>query len=80
VALLIGYPTLRHKGFTFAIITFAFAEIVRLLIATAESLGATGGSPMSRAFTILSISFKSGFPFTIYLWPYAWSLFGHGPD
>ena len=29
VALLIGYPTLRIKGVYFAIITFAFAEIVR---------------------------------------------------
>ena len=32
VALLIGYPTLRIKGVYFSIITFAFAEIIRLII------------------------------------------------
>src|SRR4030042_1709288 len=32
IALVIGYPILRVKGVYFAIITFAFAEIVPLLI------------------------------------------------
>jgi branched-chain amino acid transport system permease protein len=46
VALLIGYPTLRIKGVYFAIITFAFAEIIRLLIVNWPSfLGGSGGIP-----------------------------------
>jgi branched-chain amino acid transport system permease protein len=46
VALLIGYPTLRIKGVYFAIITFAFAEIIRLIIVNWPSLlGGYGGIP-----------------------------------
>jgi len=46
VALLIGFPTLRIKGVYFAIITFAFAEIIRLIIVHWPSLlGGFGGIP-----------------------------------
>ena len=65
VALLIGYPTLRIKGVYFAIITFAFAEIVRLLIVHWPSLlGGYGGIPnVPPPSPIFSISFKSRIPF-----------------
>jgi branched-chain amino acid transport system permease protein len=46
IALLIGYPTLRIKGVYFSIITFAFAEIIRLVIVNWPSfLGGSGGIP-----------------------------------
>ena len=65
VALLIGYPTLRIKGVYFAIITFAFAEIVRLLIVHWPSLlGGYGGIPdVPPPSPIFSISFKSRIPY-----------------
>jgi branched-chain amino acid transport system permease protein len=65
VALLIGYPTLRIKGVYFAIITFAFAEIVRLLIVHWPSLlGGYGGIPnVPPPSPIFNISFKSRIPF-----------------
>jgi branched-chain amino acid transport system permease protein len=65
VALLIGYPTLRIKGVYFAIITFAFAEIVRLLIVHWPSLlGGYGGIPnVPPPSPVFSISFKSRIPF-----------------
>jgi branched-chain amino acid transport system permease protein len=65
VALLIGYPTLRIKGVYFAIITFAFAEIVRLVIVHWPSLlGGYGGIPnVPPPSPIFSISFKSRIPF-----------------
>jgi branched-chain amino acid transport system permease protein len=65
IALLIGYPTLRIKGVYFSIITFAFAEIIRLLIVHWPSLlGGYGGIPNVPAPTpILSISFASRIPF-----------------
>lgn len=44
IALVIGYPTLRIKGVYFSIITFAFAEIIRLIIINWPSfLGGYGG-------------------------------------
>jgi branched-chain amino acid transport system permease protein len=65
VALLIGYPTLRVKGVYFAIITFAFAEIVRLLIVHWPSfLGGYGGIPdVPSPSPILGISFKNRIPY-----------------
>lgn len=65
VALLIGYPTLRIKGVYFAIITFAFAEIVRLLIVHWPSLlGGYGGIPdVPPPSPIFTISFKSRIPY-----------------
>jgi branched-chain amino acid transport system permease protein len=65
VALLIGYPTLRIKGVYFSIITFAFAEIIRLIIVHWPSLlGGYGGIPNIPAPSpILSISFTSRIPF-----------------
>jgi branched-chain amino acid transport system permease protein len=65
VALLIGYPTLRIKGVYFAIITFAFAEIVRLLIVHWPSLlGGYGGIPdVPPPSPILGISFKNRIPY-----------------
>jgi branched-chain amino acid transport system permease protein len=65
VALLIGYPTLRIKGVYFSIITFAFGEIIRLIIVHWPSLlGGYGGIPNIPAPSpILSISFTSRIPF-----------------
>jgi len=65
IALLIGYPTLRIKGVYFSIITFAFAEIIRLIIVHWPSLlGGYGGIPNIPAPSpILSISFTSRIPF-----------------
>ncbi|HMK66744.1 MAG TPA: branched-chain amino acid ABC transporter permease [Thermodesulfobacteriota bacterium] len=46
VALMIGLPTLRIKGVYFSIITFAFAEIIRLIIINWPNfLGGSGGIP-----------------------------------
>ncbi|MBI5967258.1 MAG: branched-chain amino acid ABC transporter permease [Deltaproteobacteria bacterium] len=61
VALLIGFPTLRIKGVYFAIITFAFAEIIRLIIVHWPSLlGGFGGIPnIPRPEPIFSIHFTS---------------------
>jgi branched-chain amino acid transport system permease protein len=65
LALLIGYPTLRIKGVYFAIITFAFAEIVRLIIVHWPGLlGGYGGIPnIPPPSPIFSISFTSRVPF-----------------
>ncbi len=65
VALGIGYPTLRIKGVYFAIITFAFAEIVRLLIVHWPSLlGGYGGIPnVPPPSPLFSVSFKTRIPF-----------------
>src|SRR5689334_5247684 len=41
--LLVGLPSLRLKGDYLAIVTLGFAEIFRLLIATAQTIGASGG-------------------------------------
>ena len=47
VAVLIGYPTLRIKGVYFSIITFAFAEIIRLVIVNWPGfLGGPAGFPV----------------------------------
>ena len=65
VALLIGYPTLRIKGVYFAIITFAFAEIIRLIIMIWPGfLGGSGGIPgVPSPSPIFSISFTGRVPF-----------------
>ncbi len=65
IALLIGYPTLRIKGVYFSIITFAFAEILRLIIVHWPSLlGGYGGiANIPRPQPIFSISFTSRVPF-----------------
>ena len=65
VALLIGYPTLRIKGVYFSIITFAFAEIIRLIIVNWPGfLGGSGGIPGIPAPTpVFSISFTGRIPF-----------------
>lgn len=65
IALLIGYPTLRIKGVYFSIITFAFAEIIRLIIIHWPSLlGGYGGLtniPAPQPF--LNIRFTSRLPY-----------------
>lgn len=65
VALLIGYPTLRIKGVYFAIITFAFAEIVRLVIVNWPGfLGGSGGIPgIPSPSPFFSIPFTGRVPF-----------------
>lgn len=65
IALLIGYPTLRIKGVYFSIITFAFAEIIRLIIVHWPSLlGGFGGiANIPAPSSIFSISFTSRIPF-----------------
>ena len=65
VALLIGYPTLRIKGVYFSIITFAFAEIIRLLIVNWPGfLGGSGGIPgIPSPSPVFSISFSGRIPF-----------------
>lgn len=61
VALIIGFPTLRIKGVYFSIITFAFAEIIRLIIVNWPSfLGGSGGIPgIPFPSPLFSISFTS---------------------
>jgi branched-chain amino acid transport system permease protein len=61
VALLIGLPTLRIKGVYFSIITFAFAEIIRLIIVNWPSfLGGSGGIPgIPSPSPLFSVSFTS---------------------
>jgi branched-chain amino acid transport system permease protein len=65
IALLIGYPTLRIKGVYFSIITFAFAEIIRLIIVNWPSLlGGFGGIPNIPApEPVFSIRFTSRIPY-----------------
>jgi branched-chain amino acid transport system permease protein len=65
VALLIGYPTLRIKGVYFAITSFAFAEIVRLIIVIWPSfLGGSGGIPgVPSPSPFFSIPFTGRVPF-----------------
>lgn len=65
VALLIGYPTLRIKGVYFSIITFAFAEIIRLIIVNWPGfLGGSGGIPgIPPPPPVFSISFTGRIPF-----------------
>jgi branched-chain amino acid transport system permease protein len=65
VALLIGYPTLRIKGVYFALITFAFSEIVRLLIVNWPGfLGGSGGIPgIPPPPPVFSIPFSGRIPF-----------------
>lgn len=65
IALLIGYPTLRVKGVYFSIITFAFAEILRLTIVHWPSLlGGYGGiANIPPPQPIFFISFTSRVPF-----------------
>jgi branched-chain amino acid transport system permease protein len=43
VALIIGMVVLRVRGLSLSIITFAFAEVVRLLLSTLEFFGGHGG-------------------------------------
>lgn len=61
VALLIGLPILRIKGVYFSIITFAFAEIIRLIIVHWPALlGGFGGIPnIPRPEPFLFIHFTS---------------------
>jgi branched-chain amino acid transport system permease protein len=65
IALLIGYPTLRIKGVYFSIITFAFAEIIRLIIIDWPSLlggyGGIAGIPSPSSFFF--IRFTSRLPY-----------------
>jgi len=65
IGLLIGYPTLRIKGVYFSIITFAFAEIIRLIIIDWPSFlggyGGIAGIPAPSPF--FSISFTSRLPY-----------------
>jgi branched-chain amino acid transport system permease protein len=65
VALLIGYPTLRIKGVYFSIITFAFAEIIRLIIIHWPSLlGGYGGlAKIPAPDPFLTIRFTSRLPY-----------------
>lgn len=65
IALLIGYPTLRIKGVYFSIITFAFAEIIRLIIVHWPGLlGGFGGiANIPAPSPIFFISFHSRIPF-----------------
>jgi len=65
IALLIGFPTLRIKGVYFSIITFAFAEILRLIIIHWPSLlGGYGGiANIPPPQPIFFISFTSRVPF-----------------
>ena len=65
IALLIGYPILRIKGVYFSIITFAFAEIIRLIIVHWPNvLGGYGGIPsIPPPQPIFSIRFTSRVPF-----------------
>lgn len=65
IALLIGYPILRIKGVYFSIITFAFAEIIRLIIVHWPGvLGGYGGIPnIPPPQPIFSIRFTSRVPF-----------------
>lgn len=65
VALLIGYPTLRIKGVYFSIITFAFAEIIRLIIIHWPSLlGGYGGlANIPAPHPFLTIRFTSRLPY-----------------
>jgi len=65
IALLIGYPILRIKGVYFSIITFAFAEIIRLIIVHwPDVLGGYGGIPnIPPPQPIFSIRFTSRVPF-----------------
>lgn len=64
IALLIGYPILRIKGVYFSIITFAFAEIIRLIIVHWPGvLGGYGGIPnIPPPQPIFSIRFTSRVP------------------
>jgi branched-chain amino acid transport system permease protein len=61
VALLIGLPTLRIKGVYFSILTFAFAEIIRLIIINWPNfLGGSGGIPgIPSPSPLFSIPFTS---------------------
>ena len=65
VALLIGIPTLRIKGVYFSIITFAFAEIIRLIIVNWPGfLGGSGGIPgIPSPSPFFSIPFTGRVPF-----------------
>lgn len=65
VALLIGYLTLRIKGVYFAIITFAFAEIIRLIIIHWPNLlGGYGGlANIPAPHPFLTIRFSSRLPY-----------------
>lgn len=65
VALLIGYPTLRIKGVYFSIITFAFAEIIRLIIIHWPSLlGGYGGlANIPAPHPFMTIRFTSRLPY-----------------
>jgi len=65
VALLIGYPTLRIKGVYFSIITFAFAEIVRLIIVHWTTfLGGFGGiANIPAPNPVFSIRFTGRVPY-----------------
>ncbi|MGQ9694459.1 MAG: branched-chain amino acid ABC transporter permease [Thermodesulfobacteriota bacterium] len=65
VALLIGYLTLRIKGVYFSIITFAFAEIIRLIIIHWPNLlGGYGGlANIPAPHPFLTIRFSSRLPY-----------------
>lgn len=65
IALLIGIPTLRIKGVYFAIITFAFAEIIRLVIVNWPGfLGGSNGIPgIPSPSPFFSIPFTGRVPF-----------------
>lgn len=65
LALLVGYPTLRIKGVYFAIITFAFAEIVRLVIVNWPGLlgGSNGLVGIPAPSSVLGISFGNRLSF-----------------
>lgn len=65
VALLIGYPTLRIKGVYFSIITFAFAEIIRLIIIHWPNLlGGYGGlTNIPAPHPFFTIRFTSRLPY-----------------
>ena len=64
IAAVVGVPTLRLSGHYFSMATIAVAELVRLLVANCEPLGAAvglSGPPVPRS--VLDLSFISALPY-----------------
>jgi branched-chain amino acid transport system permease protein len=64
LAVLVGMPTFRLQGHYFSMATIAVAELIRLLVATAEPLGAAiglQGPAVGRG--IWDLTFRSGLPY-----------------
>jgi len=64
IALVIGVPTLRLSGHYFSMATIAVAELIRLVVANTEYLGAAVGlMGVAMPRTVLDLSFKSALPY-----------------